>query len=65
MALDDKVEGKLDQAKGIVKQKVGEHTGDTSLEAEGHADQAKGKFKDALGDAKDAVHKGADAITGD
>jgi uncharacterized protein YjbJ (UPF0337 family) len=64
MALDDKVEGKLDQAKGTVKEKLGERTGDASLEAEGQADQAKGKVKDAWGDAKDAVNKGADAITG-
>ena len=45
MALDDEIEGKLDQVKGKVKEEVGRATGDRSTEAEGRADQFKGKAK--------------------
>lgn len=65
----DEVEGKVDQAKGTVKEKVGEFVGDREMEAEGEADHAKGeaqetwgKFKRGVGDAADAVR---DAVTDD
>lgn len=65
----DEVEGKLDQAKGTIKDKVGEFTGDREMEAEGEAEHAEGeaqetwgKFKRGVGDAADAVR---DAVTGD
>ena len=59
----DKVEGKMDELKGNVKQGVGDATGDTSMQAEGMADEAKGKGKGMLGDAKDAVRDAADSAT--
>lgn len=64
MPLDDKIAGKLDQATGSVKETVGKHTGNESLEAEGQGEQVKGKGKEALGDVKDAVAKGKEALTG-
>lgn len=64
---NDEVEGKFDQAKGWVKDKVGEATGDRDLEAEGeaenaggHAQEGWGKVKRGVGDAVDAV---GDAIS--
>jgi len=58
----DEVEGKFDQAKGWVKDKVGEATGNDRLEregeaenAEGHAQESWGKVKHGVGDAVDAV----------
>lgn len=58
----DEVEGKLDQAAGWVKGKVGEATNDKSLEAEGetqntegHAQEGWGKVKRGVGDAVEAV----------
>ena len=62
MALDDKVEGKLQQAGGKIKEGVGRHTGNPSLEAEGHKDQAAGKAKELVGEVKDVVEKGKDAV---
>ena len=68
---NDEVEGKFERAKGWVKDKVGEATGDRELEAEGEAQNAEGnaqetwgKFKHGVGDAVDAV---GDAVknTGD
>ncbi|AGC78478.1 CsbD-like protein [Nonlabens dokdonensis] len=49
---DKELEGKLDQAKGKVKEEVGKMTNDSSTEAEGKADQAEGKIKEGLGEAK-------------
>ena len=64
---NDEVEGKFDQAKGWVKDKAGEATGDRDLEAEGeaenaggHAQESWGKVKRGVGDAVDAV---GDAIS--
>ena len=58
----DEVKGKWEQAKGWVKDKAGEVTGDRELEAEGEAQNAGGeaqetwgKFKGGVGDAVDAV----------
>jgi uncharacterized protein YjbJ (UPF0337 family) len=62
MGLDDEVEAKIDQVKGKVKEELGEHGDDASMQAEGHADQAKGKMKEAWEDTKNAVGKGKEAI---
>jgi uncharacterized protein YjbJ (UPF0337 family) len=53
---DDKVEGKVDQVTGKIKEGVGAATGDESLEQKGKTDQAKGHVKEGVGKLKDAVH---------
>lgn len=65
----DEIEGKWEQVKGSVKDKVGEVTGNKDLEAEGEVQNAEGeaqetwgKFKGGVEDAADAVR---DAVTGD
>ena len=64
---NDEVEGKWEQVKGTVKDKVGEATGDRELEAEGEVQNAEGetqqtwgKFKRGVGETIDAV---GDAIS--
>jgi uncharacterized protein YjbJ (UPF0337 family) len=47
------------RAKGKLKEKAGQATGDKKLEGNGHVDQAKGKAKEAHGEVK----KGADNLT--
>jgi len=61
MGNDQEIQGNWDQAKGKVKEEVGDATDNESLEAEGKADQSKAnlnqageKVKDAAGDVKDA-----------
>src|SRR5947209_13182318 len=49
-AMDD---GKLDDAKGRVKQAAGDLTDDDSLKNEGRVDRATGTVKDKVGDADD------------
>ncbi|WP_194850448.1 CsbD family protein [Nonlabens antarcticus] len=57
---DKELEGKMDQAKGKVKEGYGKLTDDKSTEAEGKADQAKGKAKEAYGEAKRDVKNALD-----
>jgi uncharacterized protein YjbJ (UPF0337 family) len=52
----DTVTGKIDQAKGKVKQTVGEAVGNERLANSGAADQVKGAAKEAWGNTKDAAH---------
>ena len=51
----DRVKGTANQAKGAVKEKVGQVTGDTKTEAEGKADKTAGKVQNAVGGIKDAL----------
>jgi uncharacterized protein YjbJ (UPF0337 family) len=58
----DEAAGKLEQAKGAAKQKVGEWTNDPDLEAEGAADQAAGEVRETAGTVKRKVEDVADEI---
>lgn len=58
----DRVSGAFDQAKGAVKQGIGNLTGDDKLKAEGMADKVKGKAESTVGGAKDTVRDAADKI---
>ena len=49
------VKGMSNRVTGEVKQQVGKMTGDTSLQAKGHAREGKGKLQQGLGNAKEAV----------
>jgi len=51
----DRIEGKMEEVKGKVKEKVGEMTGNRKTQAEGMADQVKGKVQNTFGKAKDEV----------
>ena len=51
--MDDKIEGKWDQAKGKVKEEAGKLGGDRSTEIGGKLDQAKGKVKQGIGELKE------------
>ena len=50
---DEQVHGKVDQAKGEVKEDVGKVTGDSSLEHEGTLDKIKGEIEELVGDVKE------------
>jgi uncharacterized protein YjbJ (UPF0337 family) len=45
----DERDGKIVQAKGRVKQAVGDLTNDRKLKSEGQADEAAGKVQEAVG----------------
>ena len=48
-------DGKLDDAKGRIKQAAGDITDDDSLKNEGRVDKASGAVKDKVGDVADSV----------
>ena len=50
-------DGKLDDAKGRVKQAAGDITDNDSLKNEGRVDRASGSIKDKVGDAADKAKK--------
>ena len=52
---EDRVKGALNQAKGAVKETVGNLTGDKKMETEGTADKAAGKVQNTVGGVKDAA----------
>lgn len=52
----------IDDAKGQVKEKVGEVTDDKDLENEGKVDQATGHVKEAAEDAADTAKDAADSV---
>lgn len=54
---DDKVEGKYHRAKGEIKEKAGELTGDRDMEAEGEAEQTEGKVQEKVGQIKKVFDK--------
>jgi uncharacterized protein YjbJ (UPF0337 family) len=58
----DEVEGKWEQAKGWVKGKAGEATGNERLEAEGEAQNAAGHKQETWGNVKSGVGDAADAV---
>ena len=60
MGDDDKLEGKLDQAKGRVKNAAGEITGNREMKDEGAIDKLKGKMKEAKGSIKNALDRDKD-----
>jgi uncharacterized protein YjbJ (UPF0337 family) len=63
---NDEIKGKWEQAKGAVKDKVGEVTNDPELEAEGEAQNAGGKIQEGWGETKrkvsNAIEDVADAV---
>jgi uncharacterized protein YjbJ (UPF0337 family) len=58
----DEVEGKFEQAKGKVKETVGDAVGNDRLEAEGEIDQAEGETQETWGKLKRGVGDTVDAL---
>lgn len=58
----DEVKGKWEQAKGWVKDKAGEATGNERLEAEGEAQNAAGHTQETWGKVKGGVGDAVDAV---
>lgn len=66
---EDKGKGRIKEAVGTVKEKVGRALGDRDLEArgivqqgDGKKDRAKGEIKEKVEDAKATVRAGAEMI---
>jgi uncharacterized protein YjbJ (UPF0337 family) len=53
----DRVKGKLDQAKGSVKETAGRAAGDRSTQLSGKMDKAKGKLEEGGGEMWDTTRR--------
>ena len=62
---NDELKGKMDQAKGRVKQATGDLTGDERLRQEGLDDEAVGKVQDVAGRTRRKVGETLDDIADD
>jgi len=51
----DQVKGRVEQAKGSIKESTGKAVGNPNLRDEGTADKAAGKVQSTYGDAKEKV----------
>jgi uncharacterized protein YjbJ (UPF0337 family) len=60
--MEDRIEGKWDEAKGKAKEAAGDLTDDPDLEREGEKDQVKGAGKQAIGHVKEAGRKVKEAV---
>ena len=49
---EDEVRGKIDQAKGTVKEHIGRATGDVELEDEGAGERISGNIEEGVGRAR-------------
>ena len=56
----DQVKGRVEQAKGNVKETAGKVVGNTKLQSEGTVDKAVGKAQAGYGDAKEKVKDAID-----
>ena len=52
---EDQVKGRVEQAKGSIKETVGEAVGNPNLESEGAADKVAGKTQATYGNVKEDV----------
>lgn len=60
MGNEQQNEGKLEQARGNIKEGLGNATGNEKMEREGELDQAKGNLREGVGDLKEGVDRAAD-----
>lgn len=59
---DDKAKGKANQGVGAAREKVGDVTGNDSMQAKGARQHAKGDAQEAVGKAKDSVNKATEKV---
>jgi uncharacterized protein YjbJ (UPF0337 family) len=60
MGNEEQNQGNWDQAKGNVKEGLGDLTGNEKMEYEGKWDQAKGKVEEGVGDARETWDRDTD-----
>ncbi|MDX6424378.1 MAG: CsbD-like [Gaiellaceae bacterium] len=64
MGNEQQNEGQLEQARGNIKEGLGDAFGNEKMEREGQIDQAKGNVREGVGDLREGVDKAADDWNG-
>lgn len=54
---ENQVAGKIHEAKGVIKEKVGRVTNDPNLEVEGAAEEMAGKIQNKIGHVQKVVER--------
>lgn len=57
MGNEQQNEGNLEQARGSIKEKVGDWTDNEKMEYEGKLDQGKGKVREGVGDVREELEE--------
>lgn len=65
MGNEQQNEGQLEQARGTIKEKVGELTDNERMQREGEYDKAKGNIREGVGDVREEVDRTVDDLQRD
>ena len=58
----DEIRGKVEKAKGYIKEEAGEAINDPELEEEGRGERAAGKLREGFGKAKRKIGEAVDDV---
>jgi uncharacterized protein YjbJ (UPF0337 family) len=62
MGNEQQNEGQMEQARGTIKEKVGEITDNERMQREGEYDKAKGTIREGVGDIREDVDRTVDDL---
>ena len=62
MGNEQQNEGQLEQARGTIKEKIGEATDNERMQREGEYDKAKGNIREGVGDVREEVDRTVDDL---
>lgn len=63
MGNEQQNEGRLEQARGTVKETIGDATGNERMEREGEYDKVKGNIREGVGDVREDIDRATDRAT--
>jgi uncharacterized protein YjbJ (UPF0337 family) len=63
MGNEQQNEGRMEQARGTIKEKVGDATNNERMQREGEYDKAKGNVREGVGDVREGVDRAANDAT--
>jgi uncharacterized protein YjbJ (UPF0337 family) len=62
MGNEQQNEGNMEQARGTIKEKIGEATDNERMQREGEYDKAKGTIREGAGDVREGVDRTVDDL---
>ena len=62
MGNEQQNEGQMEQARGTIKEKIGEATDNERMQREGEYDKAKGNIREGVGDVREDVDRAVDDL---
>jgi uncharacterized protein YjbJ (UPF0337 family) len=64
MGNEQQNEGRMEQARGTIKETVGDLTDNERMQREGEYDKAKGNIREGVGDVREDVDRTVDDLQG-